>query len=110
MANKQPGRVLDLTGKLGLAGKPRIKVGDVELVVNDSARDMLRIMQISGGDVGPSELMEMCGLLFDADGRDALDALDLSLDDYTVVIDAAISLVTGEGDDDGGNAGTPATT
>ena len=107
-------KVIDLTEKLGLADKPRITIGDVELVVNDSARSMLRIMELSGNGADvtrdPATLMEMCDLLFDEDSLPALRALDLSFDDYMTVLDAAITLVTGDDGTDRGNATTPATT
>ena len=105
-------KVIDLTEKLGLADKPRITIGDVELVVNDSARSMLRIMELSGGDAAPdpATLMEMCDLLFDEESLPALEALELSFDDYMTVLDAAITLITGDDGTDPGNATTPATT
>ena len=100
-------KVVDLTEKLGLAEKPAVKVGDVELVVDDSARNMLQIMKLMEEGYTPQNIIDMCDLLFDKASRKELDKLGLSFADFTAVIEAAIDLVMGDGE---GNAETPATT
>lgn len=101
------GRTVDLTDKLGLAGKPTIRIGETTLVVNDSAANMLRIMEKAGGGLAVKDAFAIAKLLFEPSSAKALDKLDLSLDDYMTVIEAAIDLVVGE---QSGEAGTPATT
>lgn len=99
-----------MTGKLGLGEKPRIIVADgVELEVNDTARDVMRVLDIvQGGDMTPAKVMDACDVLFGKKGRAALDKLDLPLSGFAAVLEAAVELVMGGGD--AGNAGTPATT
>lgn len=104
------GRTIDLTDKIGLGGKPKVVIGDVELVVNDSAPTMLQIMKLVEGEPGPAELFQACDLLFDKPSRKALDALNLSFSDFAEVVSAAVELVAGEDGENPGNAQTPATT
>lgn len=88
--------VVDLTGKLGLSEKPKIKIGDVELTVNTSASSILQLMALSSKEMGAQEILQATDLLFDAKSKKALDKLDLSLNDLTVVLETAMTLVVGE--------------
>lgn len=88
--------VVDLTGKLGLSEKPKIKIGDVELTVNTSASSILQLMALSSKEMGAQEILQATDLLFDAKSKKTLDKLDLSLNDLTVVLETAMTLVVGE--------------
>lgn len=100
---------VDLTGKLGLEGRPTITIGDVTLTVDDSATNLLRIFEVMGDGEGmsPQEVMRVATLIFDKSSAKALDAMRLSFQDYALVVSTAVDLVVGP---DEGNAGTPATT
>lgn len=88
---------VDLTGKLGLAEKPKIKIGDVELVINNSASSILQIMASLGGDtVDPKNIVEALDLLFEPKSKKALDKMSLSFEDLTLVINTAVELIVGE--------------
>lgn len=100
-------RTIDLTDKLGIGEKPKVIVGDLELEVNDSARNVMRVIDMVSGDMTPEKVMEACSLLFGKDGRKALEARDLPLSAFIAVLEAAVELVMGGGDE--GNAATPAT-
>lgn len=102
-------KVIDLTGKIGLSERPQIKVGDVMLTVNNSARNMIQVLSITGADVDPAKVFEATDLLFDAKSKKAIDKMDLSLDDYMTVLEAAMDAIMG-GEDAEGEAPTPATT
>lgn len=102
-------RKIDLTDKLGIGEKPKVIVGDLELEVNDSARNVMRVIDmVGGGEMSPSKVMDACELLFGKSGCKALEARELSLSAFIAVLEAAVDLVMGGGDDEG-NAGTPAT-
>lgn len=104
------GRNVDLTGKLGLEGKPTITVGGEVLTVNDRASNMLRVMEAMGSDPGAmsvAAVLEVSKLVFEPKSAKALDALDLSFQDYAEVVSSAIELIVGSAE---GEAGTQATT
>lgn len=101
-------RNIDLTGKLGFEEKPTVTVGETVLTVDNSAANVLRLMELIGeGGMGVKEVLEASRLIFEAKSAKALEKMGLSFADYATVVTAAIDLVMG---DDGGNAETPATT
>lgn len=105
-------KVIDITEKLGMQGKPELVIGKTRVKVNNSAKAMLRALAAIGdvgGDVSPGKVAEVYELLFSASDRKKLDALELSFDDFVTVVDAAMDLVTGDGGEAAGNAETPAT-
>lgn len=87
---------VDLTGKLGLAGKPTITIGKTVLTVDNSARTMLRIMEAVGDEPGAKEMMAVAELVFCEKDRKALDALELSFEDFAKVVETAMDLITGD--------------
>lgn len=88
---------VDLTEKLGLAGRPVLKIKDVELTVNNSARNVLQLMTlVGGGDVEPTQILDAMEILFSAEDLEKLDALNLDFRDLTVVLQEAMDLVAGE--------------
>lgn len=105
------GRNVDLTGKLGLEGKPTITVKGKVLAVNDRAANMLQVMEAIGddpGSMGIGTVLEVSRLVFDAKGQRALESLDLSFQDYAEVVSTAIGLIIGGSAE--GEAETRATT
>lgn len=105
-------KVIDITEKLGFAESTVIKIRGIELEINKSARNMLKIMQLvgNGEDVGPAEMFDAIELIFGKDGAKKLDSLDLDVNDLMVVLTEAISVITGDdGEDEEKNAMTPVT-
>lgn len=95
-------RNVDLTDKLGMAGKPTITIGETVLTVNNSARDALRLMALIGEDgLSPADTDEAVSILFDAKSKKALDALELDFSDYSKVMEAALGLLTGAAEGEG---------
>ena len=101
------GRTVDLSDKLGLGGKPTIRINDLTLTNKDSAANMLLIMEKVGDGLAVKDALKVARLLFEPASAKALDKLGLSLDDYMTVIETAINLVVGEQE---GEAATPDTT
>lgn len=102
-------RNIDLTGKLGMGERPTITVGDMTLTVDDSAPNIIRVMEIVGdGNMTPAAVVEAADLLFEEKSRKQLAKLGLSLGDYGTLVEAATELVMG--DEGEGEGETPATT
>lgn len=99
-------KVIDITEKLNFEEKPRIKIRDVEITINNSAANMLEIMSVINKK--NSDMNKAISLLVPEDEIDKLKGLDLTYEDFTTFIESAIELVTGTGDK--GEAQTRTTT
>lgn len=100
-------RNVDLTGKLGLGGKPTVTIGKDVLTVNDGAQNLLLVLEKVDGGMGVREVMEAASLVFEKKSAERLKKMDLSFNDYATVVNAAIDLIIGGGSE--GEAETPAT-
>lgn len=106
------GKVIDITSRLGLEGRPSLKVAGNRYEVNDSAAAVTQVMALvgDGQDVTPDAAKDaLCILLGDEAG--AAIWQERSFSDAMVILEAATDLATG-GDGAGGdegNAETPAT-
>ena len=58
-------------------------------------------MGLVGGNPGPKEIVAMYDLMFLEKARKELDKLKLTFDDLVTVINAAVSLITGEDSEQG---------
>ena len=96
-------KIINITDKLSFDKNPVIVIRDTEIPVNDDAVTMLKIMDMLGDDesANASNIVKMAELIFTKEGKKKLDALKLNLADYSVVIEAAINLITGEDMDQG---------
>ena len=102
-------KVIDITEKLNFAEKPKIRIKDTEITVNNSASAMLRIIpKISKKSIEPSDMTDIIDLLIVKGDRAKLDALELDFEDLMIFVEAAVSLVTG--DDSEGETQTRTTT
>jgi len=103
-------RNVDLTGKLGMDGRPTITIGDTVLEVSNGAQEVLRIMEMVGedGNMAPADMLKAEEILLGKDGAKELDKLALSFDDYTTVLTQALELAVGSAE--GEAEATPATT
>lgn len=104
-------KVIDITDKLNFAEKPKIRIKDVDITVNNSAAVILEILpKLNRGEkMSPSDITDIIKNLISAEDTEKLKALELSLDDFMTFITEAIKLITG-GDDDEGEAQTRTTT
>lgn len=100
-------RSVDLTGKLGLGGKPTITIGEVVLTVNDGASNLLRVLKMVNDGMDPQAMFDAVELLFDEESREELKSMELSFDDFSTVVATAVDLVLGGGSP---KEGTQATT
>ena len=94
-------RKVDITDKLTFEGNPILVIKGKELEVNADAPTMLKVMGLVGGNPGPKEIVAMYDLMFLEKARKELDKLKLTFDDLVTVINAAVSLITGEDSEQG---------
>lgn len=92
---------IDITEKLNFEEKPVIVIKGTEIEVNDDAMTMLKIMakMDDAGNVSPAVLAEMAEMLFTEQGKKNLDSLGLTMRDYSVVIETAMDMITGDGEE-----------
>lgn len=68
----------------------------------------MQVLSLVSGEVEPRQALEATRLLFDEPSYAAIDAMDLTMNEYLLLLETAVDLVMG-GDGEG-NAETPATT
>ncbi|MCI6467448.1 MAG: hypothetical protein MSA90_18540 [Faecalicatena sp.] len=89
---------VDITDKLEFDGNPKLIIKGKELEVNADATTMLKIMGILGerDDTRPSDIVKMYELIFNKKERDIIDKMKLQFEDFSTVVFAAVSLITGD--------------
>ena len=91
------GKVVDITEKLSFDGNPYLMIKDKKLEVNADAPTMLKVMGVlSVGEPGPKEIMEMIDLMIPEESQKTLEELHLSFNDLVLVVQEAVSLITGD--------------
>lgn len=91
------GKVVDITEKLSFDGNPYLMIKDKKLEVNADAPTMLKVMGVlSVGEPGPKEIMEMIDLMIPEESQKTLEELHLSFNDLVIVVQEAVSLITGD--------------
>lgn len=86
---------VNLTDKLGLDGRPTITIGDLTLSVDNSARTVLQVAELTSAGLDATSFDKIATLIFGKEDKKALDKLELSFTDYSTVIDAAADLIMG---------------
>lgn len=98
------GKRMDITDKLNFDENPVIVVKGVEIEVEDDAATVLKLLGMiqdsQDGEARADVLAGMARLLFTKEGKKNLDALKLNIADYNRVIEAAMDLVTGDGEEE----------
>ena len=89
-----------LTDKLKFEDNPQIEIKGTVLIIKNDAETVLKLMDVVNTKGEMEGAMEAVNLLFSAKDRKALEALKLSMGDYTTVIATAMSLAVGENPDD----------
>lgn len=89
-------RIIDITEKLNFEERPEIRIKDKTYPVNNDAKTMLEIMQITEGNFKPTDFKEMYDRIFDGETRNQIDELKLNLTDFQTVITSAVQAVTGQ--------------
>lgn len=92
-------KIIDITEKLNFEEKPKIKIKNQTLEVNDSATSALQLMGIlSEADGNPTtlQLKNMYELIFSEADRKKIDKLRLNTSDWSTLIESAINLIVGD--------------
>lgn len=91
-------RIIDITEKLSFEESPLLMIKGRQLAVNDDAPTVLKIMNFMGGEgVGTDQVNAAYELIFPEKSRKEIEKMKLNMADWTTVVQAAISLIVGEG-------------
>lgn len=93
-------KILDITDKLSFEENPKIKIKDVELEIDASAENLLKVMAHASDDPSVKDVMEMCKFIFTKESKEKLDGLKLNFTDYAEVVMSAIGLASGNSDEE----------
>lgn len=85
----------DLTEKLKFNEDPVLIVRNTELTVHSDAESVLKLMDVLGSKGEVAGAVEAVELLFGGKDRKKLADMKLKMDDYLLVIKAAIQLAMG---------------
>lgn len=94
-------RVVDITSKLEFGGNPKLRIKDKEIEVNADAPTMLKVMNLVGDDPTPKDIIELYKLIFPEESRKILDGMKLSFANLITVVEAAVSIISGDTDTSG---------
>ena len=90
-------KVIDITEKLNFAEKPKIKIKDVEITVNNRAVSILKLMpKLNKANVSLDDIMDTINELVSEEDIKKLESLDLNLEDFITFFKSAIELITGD--------------
>ena len=94
-------KVVDITSKLEFDGNPKLRIKDKEIEVNADAPTMLKVMNLVGDDPTPKEVITLYNLVFPEESRKVLDDMKLNFADLITVVEAAVSVNSGDTDTSG---------
>lgn len=92
-------KVINITEQLNFEDKPKLKIKNITIEVDDSATNALKLMEImsnAGENPTINDLNTMYCSMFSESDRAKIDKLSLNINDFSVLINAAMSLITGE--------------
>lgn len=95
-------KIIDITDKLSFEENPVIKIKDVELEIDASAENLLKVMGLLSDEPSAREVVDMCNLIFTEKAKENLDALKLNFNDYSQVVMTAIDVAVGNNEDNSG--------
>ena len=92
--------IYSLTEKLQFEDNPKLQIKDKVLTIKSDAETVLKLMDVVNTKGEVEGALEAANLLFSAKDKKTLDALKLSMSDYTIVIATAMALAVGENPDE----------
>lgn len=93
-------RIIDITDKLNFDEKPKLKIKDKKIEVNDRAITMLKVLPKFENPTN-KDLLEIFKLMFDEKAQKEIEKMNLNLEDFSQVIMSAVELVAGTVEDEG---------
>lgn len=95
-------KVIDITEKLTFDGNPSLKIKGKVLEVNADAPTMLKVMNFMGQDgLAPERINDAYKLIFPDKSRKEIEKMRLSVNDWMIVVQEAMTLVIGEDNSQG---------
>ncbi len=91
-------RVIDITEKLNFEEKPKLKIKDTVIEVNNEAATVLKIIP-KVEDMKTDDIEDICSCLFEPSEMEKLNALHLDFVDYMTVIKNAVKAIVGTADE-----------
>lgn len=89
-------KILDITEKLSFEGRPILRVKDLEIEVNNDAINVLSIMELLDSEASSKDMADAAKLLFGEEGYKKIKKLKLNFEDFSVLLNYAMDLATGE--------------
>lgn len=90
-------KIVDITDKLSFDGNPKLVIKGKELEVNADAPTMLKVMGVlRNDDSGVQEVLDAYDMMFQEKTRNEIDKMKLSFRDLMIVVQEAVSLITGD--------------
>lgn len=90
-------KIVDITDKLSFDGNPKLVIKGKELEVNADAPTMLKVMGLlRNDDPGVQEVLDAYDMMFQEKARNEIDKMKLSFRDLMIVVQEAVSLITGD--------------
>lgn len=99
-------RKMDITEKLSFDGNPALIIKGMDLEVNADAATVLKVMNALRDEPGPKQVVDMYNEIFPDASREIIDGMKLNFADFRAVVENAIILITGAGEDSAGEAVT----
>ena len=91
-------KVIDITEKLNFEEKPKLKIKDTVIEVNNEAVTVLKILP-KVEDMKADDIADICSDLFEPSEMEKLNVLHLDFKDYMTVIQSAVKAITGTADE-----------
>ena len=91
--------VYSLTDKLKFTEPPKVEINGKVLTINNSAVNVLKLMDIVQTDGEIAGTKAVLELLFDEKDRKVIESLNLSMDDFVVFCTACMELAVGNDPD-----------
>ena len=92
-------KIIDITEKLNFEEKPKIKIKNVTIEVDDSAPTALKLMEVMSGVDGDPTVAQMKNLyeiIFSEQDRAKIDKLGLNIKNWMALIRESINLIVGD--------------
>ena len=92
-------KFIDITEQLNFESKPKIKIKNITIEVDDSAPTALKLMEVMSDISGEPTVAQMKSLyeaIFNETDRTKIEKLSLNLRDWMAVVNGAITLIVGE--------------
>lgn len=92
-------KVINITEQLNFEDKPKLKIKNITIEVDDSATNALKLMEImsnAGENPSINDLNSMYHAMFSESDRAKIDKLSLNINDFSILINTTISLITGD--------------